>query len=115
MAVLLGRKPARYNSERSRCDEERPVSARERVAEGLHGAAIRDRGTLEVAGKRKVMLKREVDHRVGFGSHLAQGVEIVKGACFHLHPSGRQSGSRGIGASEADNLVPGVDELGYDS
>ena len=89
MPVPFGRHPPRCDPERPGGDDERPVGTRERLAEGLDGAAVRIGSALEVAREGEVVLEREVDHAVRRGRRVPQAVEVVKGAALHLAPRRR--------------------------
>jgi len=60
------------------------------------------------------VLEREVDHAIRRGSRAAQPVEIVKRAALDLYPGGGEGSSRGIRASQSDDLMARADELGND-
>ena len=114
MSVLLGRDTPRRDPEHPGGDQQRPLRARERLAERLDRAAVGVGGALEVSREREVVLEREVDHAVRGGSPAPQAVQIIEGAAVHLC-SGRGEGiGRGIRASEPDDLMAGADELGND-
>ncbi len=114
MPVPLGRHPPRCEPERPGGDDERPVRTRERLAEGLDGAAIRVGSALEVPGEGDVVLEREVDHAVRRGGRVPQAVEVVESAALHLRPGGGEGGGRGIRAGQPDDLMARADELGDD-
>ena len=112
--VAFGRHPPRCEPERPGGDDERPVRARQRVAEGLDGAAIRVGSALEVPRESDVVLEREVDHAVRRGRRTPQAVEVIKSAAMHLGPGGGEGSGRGIRAGEPGDLMARADELGYD-
>ena len=58
------------------------------------------------------MLEREVDRTIRRGSCTPQALEVVNGAATDLGPDGRERSGRGIGASQADDLMTRADELG---
>jgi len=91
--LLLGRQPPRCEPKDPGGDDQGPIRACERLAEGIDGAAIRIESAVHVPREGDDVLEREVDHAVGLGSCRPQDVEIVEGALLHLHA--------GIGARRA--------------
>src|SRR5262249_48956462 len=87
---------------------------RQRLAEDLDGAAIRIGSALEAPQEGDVVLEREVNHAIRRGSGTPQAVEIVNGGALHLGPDGGEGGSRGIRASESDDLMACAEQLGND-
>jgi hypothetical protein len=112
--VLFGRHPARGEPGQPRSEHEGPVTAGECLAECLDGAAVGVGGAREIPGESDVVLEREVDHAVRPGRPGAKAVEVVEGAAVHRCARGRERRGRGVGASEAEDLVPRADELGHD-
>jgi hypothetical protein len=79
-SVALGGDDSRLKSqyaEDAGGDHEWLVAAGQRVTERLDCLAVGGGSAGEVAAEREVVLEREVDHAVGGGGGVAQGVEVV--------------------------------------
>jgi hypothetical protein len=55
-----------------------------------------------------------MDDSLGLGGVGAQAVEVLQRATAYRGAGGGQGGRRGIRASEPDDLMPGVDEIGHE-
>ena len=102
----------RYPFERARERDEGPVGAPERDAQGLDGAPV----LLAVRREpREVVVEGGVDHGVRPRRSGAKAVEILEVAAMRLR-TGRRKGLRaGIGSRQAQDLVSGRQQLGYDA
>ena len=112
MAVELGGQASELQPEQAGGNEQGPVGPCERLAEDLHGTAVRVGGALEVARECDLVLEGEVDHAIGLLRATAQHVEVVEGAAQRLGARAAKSIGGGIRASEPDDLVVGAEELG---
>ena len=61
------------------------------------------------------MVEPEVDDPVRVGRGLAQLVQVFKVPAAHVGAKGFDGGSRRFGPGQADDLVPGLEQLGHDS
>ena len=88
-----------------------PSSAAPIVWMAPRSAADRAR---EVARAHRLVLEGQVDDAVGLGGCLAQAVEVVQVAAADLGAGRRERGRRAVGTGQADDLMPGPQQLGDD-
>jgi hypothetical protein len=92
-------------------DDERPARRRERLPEHVEGAPVGGCRRREVPREGHVVLEGEVDDAVRTGSGGTEDLEIVERAADHLGPGLRDRCGGRVRTSEADDLVPGLEEL----
>ncbi len=111
--ILLCRRAARCTVRNARPgrDEQRPVGAGQRRAQGLDGVSVYLTNFLEL---RKVVNEGRVDHTVRHGRALAQAFEVIKIAAMYLGARGRKRLGAGIRARQAQHLMARVNEFWND-
>ena len=92
-------------------DEQRPVGAGQRRAQGLNDAPVYLANFLEL---REIVNEGSVDHAVRHGRALAQAFEVIKIAAMHLSARGHKRLGAGLRAREAQHLMARVNELWND-
>lgn len=98
--------------QRARRGDQRLTGARERIPDRLGGAQVGGYRASEVAGPHRLVLERQVDDAVRFRSGLGQAVDVVEVAAVHLRPGCRERNGSLLGASQPDDMVASLNELG---
>ena len=92
----------------SRGADERPIGSNERLAHGFDSAQIRLGRAHKVV---EVVSEGEVDDTVGRCGGGPQTVEVLEVALLHVDTFRRQGGGGLVGAGQAGDLVPGLQEF----
>ncbi len=96
----------------SRGADERPIGSNERLAHRFDSAQVCLGRAHKVV---EVVSEGEVDDTVGRCGGVPQTVEVLEVAPPHVNTLGRQGGGRLVGAGQAGDLVPGLQEFADDS
>lgn len=112
--VVLAGHAAGRQADHARGEHEVPIGTCQGATHSLHVAAVGGAGGGEVAGEGQHVRAGQVDHPVGVGGRLGQGLRIIEVALLDHGARGLQLLRRRLGAGQSDHIMASAEQLGDD-